>query len=223
VCGAADPARRVAAVGDRLRGGLGGLDGGEHEARGAEVQRLLGPDGAGLREAEHGGGARGVQRAKAGERLGDPARPVLHVDDDVVVAGEGGELGEGRGEGEEEQTVQGVSGGEAGLEGGRGREEVGCRGGDRDGGAPPTEGKRARDAVGGKMRGVWLSFGSALGGEEEVGEEGSGGGHGERSRPAGRRRWRLVVVRFWDLPSATAKPNGESGGRRSGAAWSVSA
>jgi hypothetical protein len=133
----------TAAVGDRLSGGLGGLDGGEHEARGAEVQHLLGPDGAGLREAEHDGGARGVQRAKAGERLGDPAQPVLHVDDDVVVAGEGGELGEGTGEGEEEQNVQGVSVGEAGLEGGRGREEVGCRGG----GAPPTARKPVRDAV----------------------------------------------------------------------------
>jgi hypothetical protein len=68
---------------------------------------------------------------------------VLHVDDDVVVAGEGGELDEGTGEGEEEQNVQGVSVGEAGLEGGRGREEVGCRGG----GAPPTARKPVRDAV----------------------------------------------------------------------------
>jgi hypothetical protein len=144
----------TAAVGDRLSGGLGGLDGGEHEARGAKVQRLLGPDGAGLREAEHGGGARGVQCAKAGERLGDPARPVLHVDDDVVVAGEGDELGKGTGEGEEEQNVQGVSGGEAGLEGGRGREEVGCRGRDRDGGAPPTARKPVRDAVLMEGRGV---------------------------------------------------------------------
>lgn len=166
-------------MGDGLGGGRGGLDGGEHEARGAEVQRLLGPDGAGLREAEHGGGAHGVERAEAGERLGDPARPVLHVNDDIVVAGEGGELGEGRGEGEEEQAVEGVPGGEAGLEGGRGREEVGCRGGDREGGAPPTAGERARDAVGGEMQGVWLSFGSGLGREEEVGEGGCGGGHGE--------------------------------------------
>jgi hypothetical protein len=137
----------TAAVGDRLSGGLRGLDGGEYEARGAEVQRLLGPDGAGLREAEHGGGARGVQHAKAGERLGDPAQPVLHVDDDVVVAGEGGE---GTGEGEEEQNVQGVSVGEAGLEGGRGREKVGCRGG----GAPPTARKPVRDAVLKEGRGV---------------------------------------------------------------------
>jgi hypothetical protein len=40
-------------------------------------------------------------------------------DNDIVVAGEGGELGEGQGEGEEEE---GVPGGEARLEGGRGRE-----------------------------------------------------------------------------------------------------
>jgi hypothetical protein len=75
---------------------------------------------------------------------------VLHVDDDVVVVGEGdelGELGEGTGEGEEEQNVQGVSGGEAGLEGGCGREEVGCRGGDCDGGTPPTARKPVRVAV----------------------------------------------------------------------------
>ena len=56
----------------------------------------------------------GVERAEAGEGLGDPARPVLHVDDDVVVAGEGGELGEGGREGEEEEAVEGVPGGEAG-------------------------------------------------------------------------------------------------------------
>jgi hypothetical protein len=38
-------------------------------------------------------------RAEASERLGDAARPVLHVDDDVVVAGESRELGESGGEG----------------------------------------------------------------------------------------------------------------------------
>ena len=36
----------------------------------------------------------GVERAEASEGLGDPARPVLHVDD-VVVADKDGELGEG--------------------------------------------------------------------------------------------------------------------------------
>jgi hypothetical protein len=79
VRGATDPARRVAAVGDRVGGGHGGLDSGEHEAGGAEVQRLLGPDDASLREAEHGGGVHGVERAEVGERLGDPVEPVLHV------------------------------------------------------------------------------------------------------------------------------------------------
>jgi len=83
--------------------------------RGAEVQRLLGPYCTSLREAEHGGGVRDLERAKAGERLRDPTGPVFHVEDDVVIARE---LGEGRGEGEEEQAVEGVPGGQAGLEGG---------------------------------------------------------------------------------------------------------
>lgn len=41
--------------------------------------------------------------------------------------------------------------------------------------------KRVCDAIGGKMIGVWMSFCSGLGREEEVGEGGSGsGGCGER-------------------------------------------
>jgi hypothetical protein len=37
------------------------------------------------------------------------SRAVFHVDDDEVVAGETGDLGEGRGEAEEEKTVQGLT------------------------------------------------------------------------------------------------------------------
>jgi hypothetical protein len=46
----------VAADGDGLHGGSGGLDGGENEARKAKVEHLLGLDGAGLGEAQHSGG-----------------------------------------------------------------------------------------------------------------------------------------------------------------------
>jgi hypothetical protein len=93
---AMDASRRVAAVGDGLRGGGGGLDSGEYEAREAEVEHLLGPDGARLGEAQHGGGASSIESMEAGERLRDVARPVLHVDDDVVVAGKGEKLDKGR-------------------------------------------------------------------------------------------------------------------------------
>lgn len=54
---------------------------------------------------------------EAGESGGDGTVAVFHVDDDKVVAGEGGDLGEGRGEGEEEEAVEGFATFEAGFEG----------------------------------------------------------------------------------------------------------
>jgi len=54
---------------------------------------------------------------KAGEGGGNGAVAVFHVDDDEVVAGEGGDLGEGGGEGEEEEAVEGFAIFEAGFEG----------------------------------------------------------------------------------------------------------
>ncbi len=39
------------------------------------------------------------------ESFRNASRAVFHVDDDKVVAGETGDLGEGRGEAEEEKTV----------------------------------------------------------------------------------------------------------------------
>lgn len=52
---------------------------------------------------------------------------MLHVNDDEVVAGEAGDLGEGGGEAEEEEAIKGFAIVEAGLEG------LG-RGGDGNGG-----------------------------------------------------------------------------------------
>lgn len=51
------------------------------------------------------------------EGVGDAAVAVLHVDDDEVVAGEAGDLGESWGEGEEEEAVEGFAIVEAGFEG----------------------------------------------------------------------------------------------------------
>lgn len=53
---------------------------------------------------------------EAGEGLGDAAMAVLHVDDDKVIAGEAGDLGESWGEGEEEEAVESLAVLEAGLE-----------------------------------------------------------------------------------------------------------
>lgn len=54
---------------------------------------------------------------EAGEGLGDAAMAVLHVHDHEVIAGEAGDLGEGWGEGEEEEAVESLAVLEPGLEG----------------------------------------------------------------------------------------------------------
>ncbi len=59
------------------------------------------------------------------ESVGDATVAVLHVNDDEVVAGETGDLGEGRGEAEEEETVQGLAIAEARFE----AFGIGCGGG----------------------------------------------------------------------------------------------
>jgi len=69
---------------------------------------------------------------ETGESVGDAAVAVFHVDDNEVVAGEGGDFGEGGGEGEEEETVEGFVGTETGFEVAVGRD--GSWGGDCDGG-----------------------------------------------------------------------------------------
>jgi hypothetical protein len=51
------------------------------------------------------GGGSGGEHVEPGESVGNASRAVFHVDDDEVVAGETGDLGEGRGEAEEEETV----------------------------------------------------------------------------------------------------------------------
>jgi hypothetical protein len=112
-----DAIGRKATVRDCLLGGLWAVDHGEHDPLWAEIQGLLGPGGAALRQSEDRGGARGGQRAEAGERVGDAARAVLHVDNDEVVAGEAGDLSECGGEAEEEEAVEGLAVVETGFEG----------------------------------------------------------------------------------------------------------
>ena len=52
------------------------------------------------------GGGSGGEHVEPGESVGNASRAVFHVDDNEVVAGETSDLGEGRGEAEEEETVQ---------------------------------------------------------------------------------------------------------------------
>ena len=51
-------------------------------------------------------GGSGGEHVEPGESIRNASRAVFHVDDNEVVAGEIGDLGEGRGEAEEEETVQ---------------------------------------------------------------------------------------------------------------------
>jgi hypothetical protein len=128
---AADPIGREATVRDGPLGVLWAVDHGEHDPLWAEIQGLLGPGGAALRQSEDRGGASGGQRAEAGERVGDAAGAVLHVYDDEVVAGEAGDLGKCGGEAEKEEAIEGLAVVETGFEGFAGgdwREIWGCSG-----------------------------------------------------------------------------------------------
>lgn len=113
---AADPEGRESTVGNGSPGGGSRVNHGEHDALGAEVEGFLRPGGGEIREAEDGGSAGDGESAEAGEGVGDAAGAVLHVDDDVVVAGEAGDLCEGGGVAEEKEAVEGLAGGEAGAE-----------------------------------------------------------------------------------------------------------
>lgn len=93
------------------------MDHGEHDPLWAKIQGLLRPSGAVLGQPEDRGGARGSERVNAGERVGDAAGAVLHVDDDVVVAGEAGDLGQCGREAEEKEAVEGLAIVETGFEG----------------------------------------------------------------------------------------------------------
>lgn len=53
---------------------------------------------------------------EAREGVGDAAGAVFHVDDCEVVTGQAGDLGEGRGEAEEEYAVKSLAISEAGFE-----------------------------------------------------------------------------------------------------------
>lgn len=82
----------------------------------AEIERLLGPGGAALGQSENRGGTSNGERAKAGEGVADAAGAVFHVDDDEIVAGEARDLGDGGGEAEEEEAVEGLAIAETGFE-----------------------------------------------------------------------------------------------------------
>ena len=77
------------------------------------------------------GGGSGGEHVEPGESVGNASRAVFHVDDDEVVAVETGDLSEGRGEAEEEETVQGLAIAEARFEafgvGGGGGSDCVCR------------------------------------------------------------------------------------------------
>ena len=62
------------------------------------------------------GGGNGGEHVESGESVRNASWAVFHVDDDEVVAGETGDLGEGRRETKEEETVQGLAIAEARFE-----------------------------------------------------------------------------------------------------------
>ena len=116
----ADSVGREPAIRHGLFGHFRAFDHRKHDSLWAEIQGFFGPCSGGLREAEDGrstGGGEGVEARKGG---GDSTVAVFHVDDDEVVSSEAGDLGEGWGEGEEEEAVQGIAVLEAGFEGLRG-------------------------------------------------------------------------------------------------------
>lgn len=123
---------RVPAVRDGLFSVLRVFNHGEHDPLWARIEGLLGPHGGGLRQAENGRSQGSGEGAEAVQSLGDAAVAVLHVDDDEIVAGEAGDLGESGGEGAEEEAVEGIAIVEARFEGrrtGRGGGEVAGGGG----------------------------------------------------------------------------------------------
>ena len=83
----------------------------------AEIEGLLGPTRASLRESEDRRSLGGGEGSEAVQSFGDTTGTVLHVEDDEVVASEANDLGESGGEAEEEEAVEGFATVEAGFEG----------------------------------------------------------------------------------------------------------
>ncbi|KAF7808655.1 2-keto-3-deoxy-L-rhamnonate aldolase [Senna tora] len=104
------------AIRHRLLGGFRALNHGEHNPLWTQIESLLGPGGASIGDPEDRGGSGGGEGVEAGKRVGDAAVAVLHIDDDEVKAGETGDLGEGGGEGEHEEAIEGFAILEAGFE-----------------------------------------------------------------------------------------------------------
>ena len=97
------------------------MDHGEDDALGAEVDGFAGPvRGGAVGDADYGGRFGGGEGVEAGEGVRDAAVPVLHVDEDEVVAGEAGDLGDGWGESKEGHAVDDLAVLDSGLEGRRG-------------------------------------------------------------------------------------------------------
>ncbi|KAF1863341.1 hypothetical protein Lal_00031226 [Lupinus albus] len=113
---ASGPGWRELTVRNRIFSQFGRINHGEHDPLWAQIKGFLGPRGGGLRDTEDCGGVGSSERVEARERVGDTAIAMFHVDDDIVVASEASDLGEGGGEGEEEKAVEGVTVTEAGFE-----------------------------------------------------------------------------------------------------------
>lgn len=121
----ADAGGREAAIRHRFARVFGAVNHGEHDSLRADIEGFLRPGGGIFRQTEDCGGVGGCECADAVESLGDAAGAVFHINYDEIVAGETGDLGEGRGEAEEEEAVEGFAIFEAGFEG-----LVRCGGGD---------------------------------------------------------------------------------------------
>lgn len=128
-----DSIGRKPAIRHCFSGQFGVVDHGKHDALWAQIEGFLGPHGGRLREAEDGGSTGSGEGVEAREGVGDAAVAVFHVDHHEVVAGEAGDLGDGGGEAEEEEAVEGFAIFETGFEGlwGGGCGEIGS---DGDGG-----------------------------------------------------------------------------------------
>ena len=109
--------QRVAAARDALRHVVRRVDVRDQDAVGAEVERLLDAGAVFVaRDADHGLGAAGGDRAEHGRQRDRLHRAVLGVDKQPVVAGAGELLRDGRADAVDEDAKLGLAGLQFGLE-----------------------------------------------------------------------------------------------------------